>query len=223
MSALILDDDHIDFLVSAVVEYSVRRGDDVAARTWTELGRLMLRENYRSVDYRYKDSGSPGWPDGELGLWESYRYRSVEPAQLDPVQTIKVVQCYQYQSCEHPGWGDSEAKRVTDRLLDRAIERLSGMNEAAWVWRRPAPAASPANPAGRVAAALPDPELTGEVVSVIRAIREVAGLPANHPERHRVMEWKRDVLARAEAFQETLGTTTPPIHRAAEPPPAHTL
>lgn len=137
MSAFVLADDHIDFLVSAVVVYSVHRADYEGVRTWTELGQLLLRENYRSVDYRYEDSASPGWPEGEQGLWESYRHRPVELEHLDPVQSIKVVQCYQYQSCEHPGWPDSEAKRITDRLLDRVIQQLPGMAEAAWVWRRP--------------------------------------------------------------------------------------
>jgi hypothetical protein len=33
---------------------------------------------------------------------------------FDPVQVLKSCDCYEYQSCEHDGWEDSEAR--TDRL-----------------------------------------------------------------------------------------------------------
>lgn len=40
----------------------------------------------------------------------------------------------EYQSCEHPGWRESEAARFCDALRSHLIARLPGMDEAPWEW-----------------------------------------------------------------------------------------
>lgn len=160
MSAFVLDDDHIDYLVSAVVAFSHPAGADLDGWTRTDLGRLLLAENDRSVAYCYQEPPS--------GVAERYEHRPVDA--MDPLQTIKVVQCYQYQACEHPGWVGSEAKRITDRLFDRALSRVPGMAEAAWVWQRPARASGPGvdQPAGRLGLRLVDGQASASGTALVR-------------------------------------------------------
>jgi hypothetical protein len=37
-----------------------------------------------------------------------------------------------YQSCEHPGWEESEARKFCQQLTEGAIARLPGYEAAAW-------------------------------------------------------------------------------------------
>lgn len=90
----------------------------------TEVGRMLLRENHRSVQHRY-DEG----PKVELSDPYSFkRYRG----QIKPVQVLKAIGCLDYQSCEHPGWKDSEAYAFLEALLHTAIDQLPGYEEADW-------------------------------------------------------------------------------------------
>jgi hypothetical protein len=102
MSAWIVSKTHIDALVTAGVDRALDypgpfdRGLPIANMTDTA-GMDLWRENYISVNHRYDRSDTV--PQYHLG----------EPVRLPAIWLQKLIHCYEYQSCEHPGWEQSHA------------------------------------------------------------------------------------------------------------------
>ena len=119
MSAWIVSRAHIDVLVQGLCE-----GEHVTHLDPDEVGRVLWRECLASVAYRYPGDGDgerPGPIDFRDGDVETYAYR--RPARrIDPSGLLYAIGCYQYQSCEHPGWTGSDAERWTTRLRE-ALQR----------------------------------------------------------------------------------------------------
>lgn len=124
---------HIDYLVTAVIALQDRLAPfQFTDKSPDELGRMLWRECLASVAYRYPDDsdgerpGPPGFRDADVG---TYTYT---PA---PVLTdgalAKTLGCYRYQSCEHPGWNDSEAGKLTAALYNPNIPYDES---APWGW-----------------------------------------------------------------------------------------
>jgi hypothetical protein len=88
-----------------------------------ELGAMLWRECYKSVNHRY----------GERSRTPIYHYRRPQRVP-NPVEAIKAIQCYEYQSCEHPGWEASEARAVCRNLIDTLTHTLPGHDAAPWGW-----------------------------------------------------------------------------------------
>jgi len=101
VSAWIVERGHIDVLVAAALQYRV-----IEAKLAGPTGADLWRENHASVNYRYD----------EATVTPSYRraVRAVEP--LHPVAVLKAIDCYDYQSCEHQGWGASRAAQFCTLL-----------------------------------------------------------------------------------------------------------
>jgi len=104
-----------------------------------EIGRMLAFENAASVLYRYSDDNSdeyvPSWTnDG------TYRF-TISGRCPTPVEGLKLIDCYEYQSCEHPGWKTSEARRFCKALRSRMIQSLPGYKEAPWEFTANAEAA----------------------------------------------------------------------------------
>lgn len=120
---------HIDFLVTAGLNFArgsspVRWGDDgkfLSPETASEAGSMLWVENRASVNYRY----------GENEPNPEYRYERFR-GKIDPVQVLKALDCLEYQSCEHPGWETSAAKRFCESLRRLAIGHLPGYEKAMW-------------------------------------------------------------------------------------------
>lgn len=101
-----------------------------------ECGRMLWAENLRSIEYRYPDTidnqmypgpgGFLGWPDVE-----QYTCKGLRQAP-DPVAILKAIECYEYQSCEHPGWRTSNAQAFCENLRRKMIVALPGYREADW-------------------------------------------------------------------------------------------
>ncbi len=51
---------------------------------------------------------------------------------MSTAQVLKALDCYGYQSSEHPGWNDSEAHRFCDVLRRRYGATLPGYDDALW-------------------------------------------------------------------------------------------
>ncbi len=144
MSAFVVSKAHIDYMVRAatVLRYNhcpltwiwgieretgnyeratLPRGDDSRE---LEVGQMLWDENVASVSFRYPDDDGAG---------DVY---SMAPPMMgldpEPVQVLKAIQCYEYQSCEHGGWEASEAKAFCDSLRSRTISGLPGYDDAAW-------------------------------------------------------------------------------------------
>jgi len=128
MSAFIVSQEHITAMLQAATG---RYPGDGASYYWngqshyfngsqTEIGQKLLNENYRSVNHRYNES-EPA---------PTFRLRIVRDC--SPVELIKLIHCYNYQSCECPDWKETEAYAISAMLERRAINKLPGYDEAAW-------------------------------------------------------------------------------------------
>jgi hypothetical protein len=97
-----------------------------------DLANILLRENIRSVSYRYGDKTSAKLPGPNGGV------SPISPADLaacytwDPVQVVMSVRCLMYQSCECPDWEQTEAFAILTSLKDDAVCAFPGMDDAAW-------------------------------------------------------------------------------------------
>lgn len=128
MSAFQISAKHVNALIDAAIHecarYGVRWYDDRVTRAnATEVGAALLNECAKSVAYRYNEE--PDTFDGE------YEWKPID-APLGYVALLKLIDCYEYQSCEHPGWNTSQAKEFCDRLRKALIGLLPGYAEANW-------------------------------------------------------------------------------------------
>ncbi|MGW4527793.1 hypothetical protein [Amycolatopsis sp. NPDC004378] len=117
MSAWIVASGHIDVLVHALAQYEVV-APDLGAEGFRELGQKLWQENHTSVNYRY-DENTPT---------PRYQLRTTE-ATLDPVVVLKALRCFDYQSCEHPGWTDSDANKLMEALHAAILDRHPDLGE----------------------------------------------------------------------------------------------
>lgn len=107
----------------------------------SEIGQMLLRECIASVSYRYKDNeltNLPGVSDAEWMIPFQYK-RMVNSPTL--VEALKNISCYEYQSCEHPEWENSEAHCFCQALRHNTIDQLPGYDEAPWGWEDKEPVA----------------------------------------------------------------------------------
>jgi hypothetical protein len=95
---------------------------ELTTETAGQVGAMLWAENRRSVNHRYAEDEweEPYVFDRLLGV----------PA---PVDTLKAIDGFEYQSCEHPTWRRSEAFAFCEALRRHVIRRLPGYNESdAW-------------------------------------------------------------------------------------------
>lgn len=132
MSAFLVTHRHVDVILTAAlgVDHSPRwdgepldgfvTGPD-GRDTFTAdvAGLALLQENARAAGYRYNEPVEP----------VEYTFRRV-PGPVDPFVAIKAAGCLEYQSCEHPGWETSEAKRFLRELTDSLVWSLPQVRAA---------------------------------------------------------------------------------------------
>lgn len=145
MSAWLLDYAHIRYLVRAAMKLPhphplswvwnidpetgsydravLRPGDYDEA---TRIGQVLVDENIASVRARY-----PSKPCEDREFVYNPSFVGL-PKATDPVQVLKALDCYEYQSCEHAGWRSSEARAFVRFLRKAAIGALPGYDEAEW-------------------------------------------------------------------------------------------
>ncbi len=91
-----------------------------------DIANKLYRENVRSYNYRYKESGDlPGFTLQDIA--------SAGPrVSSDPVLILKQCQCLNYQSCETGDWEDTEAYAILEALKNAQLSRLPGYDDAPW-------------------------------------------------------------------------------------------
>jgi hypothetical protein len=106
-----------------------------------EVGAMLWAENVASVLYRYPDCTIEDMPGPAVGIPHidgevCYVYQ--DPGfVLTPEEVILACDCYSYQSCEHPDWETSEAKRAVTAIRESAISRLlPAPGHGIWGWDR---------------------------------------------------------------------------------------
>lgn len=160
------ENDHIDLLVSLALRVGAKIrakdaievggywmttvGDDLDP---SDLGRLLLAENLRSVQSRYGDydegfDGEECFDEADANeadpeaVVASYKFQPVDLEAADfnshwSVAGIKAAKSLAYQSCEHPEWERSEARRWLDAIMDATLSHIPSWSEAnTWQWRR---------------------------------------------------------------------------------------
>jgi hypothetical protein len=123
MSAFICHNSH----VTALAVYAARN----ILLGWTDanqIGVMLQAENVKSVNYRY---GEATEPDFEICEWAAFHGFS-------EVQILKAAHCLSYQSCEHPGWEESDACKLLESIIGETPADMSGYEEAAWEITPPA-------------------------------------------------------------------------------------
>jgi hypothetical protein len=141
MSAYIVGHDHIDALLTFALCKSYGRGvvyiandalieiiDDNAS----EIGRILLTENERSVRHRYPND-APGDLPGTIGEdAANYTFRQFDQP-VSSLAILKACDCFDYQACETDDYKSSVAYAIVDAIRKRAIMRLPGYeNSPGW-------------------------------------------------------------------------------------------
>jgi len=149
MSAFVVSKSHIDAMLRVALADNPYRSHQrymcwyigghlewVTPETASDLGQMLIDENVASVCYRYQeedDSNLPG-PLDEYWL-EEYEYSHNPLARTPtPEEGLKLISCYEYQSCEHAGWNASCVRLFCQALKDELISRLAGYENAPWEW-----------------------------------------------------------------------------------------
>jgi len=117
MSAWILSKHHIDAILTAYKNWSIDRPGFEALDT---LGQKLTNENYKSVNHRYGEEKKP----------PEYKFEVTKP--YNPLQIVKAIHCLDYQSCEHPGWARSKAKKFLERMEHTAVSRHPEYEKSEW-------------------------------------------------------------------------------------------
>lgn len=150
MPVYMCDNDHLSYLAVEAVRKDRRGEQAIAGRVRAELQRaaafmndkdwdclptadqahlvftVLAGANARSLDARY-----PGADDDMVGHVEFDRAMADRPP-APAVQVIKSVHCYRYQACEFDGFTESLADAICTDIINAAICRLPGYDEAPW-------------------------------------------------------------------------------------------
>lgn len=161
MSAFIVDKSHIDALVELALcgpkdraghprdswpsfywheddpETGVVRTHELVSKTCNEVGAMLIRECIVSVACHYPDLLWPELPGPIPNPDPNEYFFPLDRAfsgftRPTTVEGLKILDCYEYQSCGHAGWRDSSAQRFCDTLRNRLIRALPGYEEAPW-------------------------------------------------------------------------------------------
>lgn len=153
MSAYVVDPAHIDVMLSVAINgpkesvgprwtppyvYELLEGDEhtgpLTRDTADRAGRVLLAECVTSVSYRYPDD-----PPGQLpGLDPNpvvAQYKWTDFGRLlTPIEALKAIDGYEYQSCEHPGWWDCGSHHFCQQFRSALIHCLPGYEAAESSW-----------------------------------------------------------------------------------------
>jgi len=149
MSAFVVDKVHIDAILRAGLSMGRKLGYNpswykkkaetriyLMDETASAVGQMLIDACVRSVGHRYGDSPLTDLPGPCDAYWVlPYEYKPNFAARIpSPVETLKLIYCYIYQSCEDPDFYESEAFDICEALRHSAIKSLQGYDEAPWEW-----------------------------------------------------------------------------------------
>lgn len=129
MSAFIVGKKHIDALLTFANKHRShfgQFGDSDNTDDLTKVGNILLAENYRSVNFRYRESE----PYENDYVFDFY------PRTVTPVEALKGCSCFDYQACETEDYEESDAALIIRGIRDTAIRLLPGYSDAqGWEFR----------------------------------------------------------------------------------------
>lgn len=134
-------------------------GPEIRPAQWTAeppavlAAQVLADANWRSVAHRYPNLNGEHLP-GPVGIENRVEYLLAcrqaarlpwNPTVHRPLDIAKAVDCYRYQSCEHPEWLGSTADHLSREILSRAVCEMPGYDRADG-WELKEPAEPPAVP-----------------------------------------------------------------------------
>ena len=133
MSAWIVSKEHIDRMMAFALEEGLsvfptedihynHRLDMALDSQATTVGDILWKQNYRSVDHRYRENN----------LYPGYTYTPPKTKAKGPGEVAKLIACLGYQSCETDDWEKTIARRILLDFADILIRYLPGYEEAPW-------------------------------------------------------------------------------------------
>ncbi len=140
MSAYVVNKAHIDAMVRLAIRHKMdyyNAGNEPRPDPRGQpnaLGQMLLDACVKSVAHRYPKDKLTDLPGPTGAYWVlPYRYSPMGRVPT-PVQGLKLVGCFDYQSCEHPDWEKSAAYGFCQALKATLIGALPGYDEAPWEW-----------------------------------------------------------------------------------------
>ena len=129
MSAFIVSEQQIELLAVTYVK-NTYRGSDLTHEI-NRTAKLLWKENHKSVNFRY--NGKTRTPNIKLKEFDYYQDLLTN---FSKIEVYKLVQCYDYQTCEHDTYKKSKAKMIVNNLLidlaDDIICNLPEYDTAKW-------------------------------------------------------------------------------------------
>lgn len=138
MSAYLVEDHHVDFMLSFLVNKTFGQVFWQSRRSWLHMkyeildaatgntamdivGNILIAENYRSLAARYGDNTEP----------HRYRFKEHPGARVGDklaicVQVLKACDCFDYQACESSDYEQTDAARMVQDIRKFAISSLPG-------------------------------------------------------------------------------------------------
>jgi hypothetical protein len=113
MSAWLLDFEHMD-AVATIISRTAQTN-----RSPREIFDLLTAENVASIRARYGDDSETA---DQLAAAPSYVMTGGDLPPIPVNAALLALDCYGYQSCEHDGWMDSEARMLCCRARHRLLE-----------------------------------------------------------------------------------------------------
>lgn len=128
MSAFMLAQEHLSALVTAMTRFEDWNSSEQRMRTATAWMTTLARALVLSVSHLYRDTASDEDVDAAAA---AYTYSEVpwpQNGRTSPIvaaRILRLCQCYRYQACEHPSWGESTAYTLIDNLQAHAQRALA--------------------------------------------------------------------------------------------------
>lgn len=144
MSAYFVTKETIDLIVSGILEFRsyvktpgmAHAMDPISVNiNPNAIGKMLWQECAASVCYRYDlaETDDPERSDELSGYAEEIsKYKFKQYNCLKPGPLAKLIANYEYQSCEHRSWEQSDAFEACKNLTDELTRKLPGYEEAPW-------------------------------------------------------------------------------------------
>jgi len=126
MSAYVISDATINLIAGIYAQKCMYISDDeMRLNEAQRAAQILIDENYRSVNHRYREEGEPHkqtfnakW----LGAFEKF----------SAVELLKACGCFCYQACETEDFEKSDAFNIVIQVRCRIEDKLPGYEAAPW-------------------------------------------------------------------------------------------
>ena len=117
MSAYIVSDNNVKLVaIASLMDWTKAVPTLPSAADVQEKAREFLKENYVSWNFRYSEPDTED--DRDIAMLTVTNQEVEELAHKYSVIAMhKIIQCYVYQSCEHPSWPDSHIRAKVEATL----------------------------------------------------------------------------------------------------------